>query len=337
MFLAVCAAGILALGRTLNYERYSGDVKEELMYFPSGRLLEVASAGYETLAADLLWLKGIQYYGEHRRGDKEYHLAEHIFATITDLDPHFAGAYRFGAFVLAQDAGQPVAGAELLKKGMRYNPDLWQMPFDLGFLYFIAMKDNAKAARYFEIASRHDAAPDIARRFMAFAYRKAGRPEIALSLWTEIYESSSNRLMRETALYSIRNIRLETTADTLTSIADAFSEAVGRYPEDLDELVSAGYVAGIPQDPFGGHYFLDHEARRVVSTTSVGRETEHYEAYLQRYLDQYSDRKGRYPSELADLVEEGLITEIPIVPGADLRYDPSEGRVDYIVRWKEHE
>jgi hypothetical protein len=329
-----CAAGVYLLGRTLHYKRYSGDIREELMYFPSGRLLEVASAGYETLAADLLWLKGIQYYGEHRRGDKQYHLAEHIFATITDLDPQFAGAYRFGAFVLAQDGGQPRAGIDLLKKGIRNNPGMWQMPFDLGFLYFISLSDNAKAARYFEIASGFPGAPDIAKRFTAFAYRKAGQPEIALSLWKEIYESSSNRVMRETALHAIGNMTLEAVADTLTNLAHEFSEARGRFPADLEELVTTGYAPGIPRDPFGGHYFIDQEYRKVLSTTSVGREAETYGKYLQRYLERYFDTTGGYPSELAELVEEGLIAEIPSVPGAELSYDALSGSVEYVPRWK---
>ena len=80
------AAGffIYTLGVTLNYRRYSDDVVEEMMYFPSGSLLELASAGNETLIADFLWLRGIQYYGEHRRTDRSYPLAEHVFSTITE-------------------------------------------------------------------------------------------------------------------------------------------------------------------------------------------------------------------------------------------------------------
>jgi hypothetical protein len=334
LFLAVCAVGIYSLATVLSYERYSGDVREELMYFPSGRLLEAASAGYQTLAADLLWLKGIQYYGEHRRSDMEYHLAEHIFDTITDLDPKFVGAYRFGAFVLAQDAGLPTAGAELLMKGMRNNPRQWQMPFDLGFLYFITVKDNAKAARYFEIASGFEGAPDIAKRFTAFAYRKAGRPEVALSLWTEIYESSPNEIMRETALHAIKNITLEAVTDTLTGIANDFTASRGRYPTDLGELVSAGYISKVPQDPFGGRYFFDAESRRVLSTTDVNREAERWTTTLQKCIDRYFDRVGAYPQELADLVTEGLIGELPAVPGADVRYDPSRGTVRYVLRWE---
>jgi tetratricopeptide (TPR) repeat protein len=335
LFLVACGTGIYALATVLSYERYAGDVREEMMYFPSGRLLEAASAGYETLAADLLWLKGIQYYGEHRRGDMEYHLAEHIFDTITDLDPEFVGAYRFGAFVLAQDAGLPKAGADLLKKGMRHNPRLWQMPFDLGFLYFITVKDNAKAARYFEIASRFEGAPDITKRFSAFAYRKAGRNDAALSLWSEIYESSSNEVIRETALHAIDNITTEAVADTLTGIVNDFMAARGRYPRDLAELVSTGHIRKIPEEPFGGRYFFDQDSGRVLSTTQVSREAERWLGTLKKNLDRYFDRKGSYPAELGDLVAEGFLGELPSIPGAAVRYDPNRGEVEYALNRKE--
>jgi hypothetical protein len=195
------AAGFLVyvLGTTLNYRRYSDDVVEELMYFPSGHLLEVASMGYETLIADLLWLKGIQYYGEHHRTDRSYPLAEHVFSTITDLDPHFLGAYRFGAFVLSQDVGQPAAGVDLIRKGMQRNPGRWQLPFDLGFLYFVEMDDQERAAHYFRFSSWQEDAPEIAKRFSAFAFRKAGKNAAAKALWEEIRRSSDNDVMKKTA------------------------------------------------------------------------------------------------------------------------------------------
>ena len=107
------------------------------MYFPSGKLTEIASVGFDSLASMMLWLRGIQYYGAHKRGDQYYLLAEHIFETITDLDPHFINAYRFGAFVISQDMGQPVGGAELLRKGIRHNYESWELFFDLGFLIVV--------------------------------------------------------------------------------------------------------------------------------------------------------------------------------------------------------
>lgn len=329
VILIAAATGIYLLGVRLNYERYSGDVREELMYFPSGRLMEVASVGFQTLASDLLWLKGVQYYGEHRRSDREYLLAEHIFSTITDLDPRFVGAYRFGAFVLAQDVGQPAAGIELLRKGMRNNPELWQLPFDLGFLYFNSVKDNAKAAHFFRFASRFEDSPDIARRFSAFAYRKAGRTDVALSLWQEIYNSSTNEIMRQTALNAIKRITLDRTAEALTQLIEEYGRRTGRQPADLRDLVDQGLADTIPDDPFGGRYFLDEATGSVLSTTRVTEEAGHMTGYVQKALGRFFDRYRRYPASVTELEDEGLVSRIPHVAGAVMAYDPVAGTIEY--------
>jgi hypothetical protein len=333
-FVILAGSGFLiyALGVTLNYQRYSNDVVEELMYFPSGELLEVASLGYETLVADMLWLRGIQYYGEHRRTDKSYPLAEHIFSTITDLDPRFIGAYRFGAFVLGQDVGRPAAGIELIKKGMLNNPGEWQLPFDLGFMYFIMLDDSRKAAHFFNFAARQKDAPDLAKRFSAFAYRKAGKTELARALWEEIYRSSDNDVMRETAEYSMRSILRDEIADSLRVRVERFEAATGTRPAALQELVEARLLGSVPEDPFGGTYFLDPASGAVLSTTAVSAAAERAAGYLERLLGRYHDRHGLFPDELEDLVRSGLVDELPQVAGADLTYDPGSGSIGYVIR-----
>lgn len=332
--IVLIAAGIHFAGQHLEYLRYSGEVREELMYFPSGRMLRFVSPGFESIISDLLWLRGIQYYGQHKRSDQEYLLAEHIFSTITDFDPLFIGAYRFGAFVLAQDAGQPAAGIELLRKGIRNNPDTWELPFDLGFLYFVILRDHSKAAHYFRFASRFKDAPDITKRFTAFAYRKAGKTDVALSLWEEIYRSSDNRVMKETALNAIRSIKIEMTCSQLTRIASRFFRDKGRYPSSLGELVVCGYIRSVPKDPFGGEYFFDRHLKKVLSKSRVAKQTAHAIEFLQHRIKTYRARYGSYPDSLGVLVREGLIAEVPVVEGATLEYDPSTGMITGGFSWE---
>lgn len=331
--LIVVVAGFLiyALGTTLNYQRYSGDVEVELMYFPSGKFLEIASLGYETLVADLLWLKGIQYYGEHRRTDRSYPLAEHIFTTITDLDPRFIGAYRFGAFVLGQDAGQPVSGVNLIKKGMLNNPGEWQLPFDLGFLYFLELDDSRAAAHFFNFAARHEGAPDLAKRFSAFAYRKAGKNRLAKSLWEEIYWSSDNEVMKQTAEHALKSILRDEIADSLEAAIERLASSTGNLPETLGHLVEAGMVQSIPEDPFGGTYFMVPGSREVLSTSAVSESADRTKRYIERLLGRYRDRHGHYPTELEDLQKSGLVEDLPSVPGTRISYDPQSGTVDIVL------
>jgi hypothetical protein len=329
--LLVAGFLVYVLGTTLNYCRYSEDVVEEMMYFPSGHLLEVASVGYETLVADFLWLRGIQYYGEHRRTDRSYPLAEHVFSTITDLDPWFVGAYRFGAFVLSQDVGQPAAGIELIRKGMQHNPGQWQLPFDLGFLYFLEMDDHKRAAHFFRFASWQEDAPGLAKRFSAFAYRKAGKNAVAKALWEEIERSSDNDVMKETAEHALKTIVREELADSLAVRVAKFRSSTGRLPHTLSELVGAGLLHGVPPDPFGGKYFIDPESGMVMSTSRVSEQAGHTKRYVERLLQRYHRQEGGYPRLLGDLTAKGLVENLPQVPGTRTVYDPENGTVDYVL------
>lgn len=334
--LVLSGAGIWRTGVYLNHARYSGDVTEEMMYFPSGRLTEIASVGFDSLASVMLWLRGIQYYGAHKRTDQYYFLAEHIFQTITDLDPNFINAYRFGAFVISQDMARPAGGVDLLRKGMENNHDSWELFFDLGFLYFVDIGDEAKAARYFNLASRFPEAPEIAKRFSAFAYKQSGNYEVSRRLWEEIYESTANQAMRENAEYALRQIDLDESIRRLDAAVSEYEVRHGVPPARLHDLIGAGLVRAVRDDPFGGRYFLDSSAGRVLSTTRVVDEAGRVTRALQRKVDYYRDRKGANPESLEALAEEGLITEVPAVDGAVIVYDRAAGVVSYVMSEESH-
>ncbi len=67
-------SGALLLGAGLLHStarpRLSPGSADELLYYPSGLMARRAALGYETAAADIAWLRGIQYYGEHRITDQ---------------------------------------------------------------------------------------------------------------------------------------------------------------------------------------------------------------------------------------------------------------------------
>jgi hypothetical protein len=333
--LAGVAVGVYAIGTGLDSRRYSDNVIEDLTYYPSGRLLKVADLGFDALVADMMWMKGVQYYGEHRKTDQLYPLAAHIFSAITDLDPGFIGAYRFGALVLAEDVGSDPLAIELLRKGIRENPDVWELPFDLGFLYFIDLADYSKAAHYFRFASRIGGAPDITRRFTAFAYRKAGKIEVARALWEEVARSTSNSVMRQVAMVAIENLDLDAVVEKLSELVQRFRANRGGFPATLDDLVEAGLIETIPPDPFGGAYFLDPRTNTVTSTTRAREGADRAAAILRGSLDSFHGRTGRFPDSLLELKSEGFVDEIPIVPGAEVNYDPAGGAIRYDLLWRD--
>ena len=60
LLTALFLAGAAGLERTQR-ARVGRIREEELLYYPSGFAVRQAALGYETAAADIAWLRGIQY------------------------------------------------------------------------------------------------------------------------------------------------------------------------------------------------------------------------------------------------------------------------------------
>ncbi len=191
----IAGAGFLHAGFRSRIARAPS---EELLYYPSGATARQASLGYETAAADLAWLRAIQYYGEHRMTDQNYSRIGQLMQIVTELDPRFLQPYVFGAFVLAQEMRQPERGLDLLHRGLRANPDSWELAFKIGFLHYVCAHDVPAAARYFAWSARLPGHPDYAERFAAFANERAGNTQVAILLWKEVL-ATGNQYMQEVA------------------------------------------------------------------------------------------------------------------------------------------
>ena len=236
---------------------------EELMYFPSGKFINQITSGYNNVLSDFVWLRFIQYYGQHLLTDVKFVYLEHILDILTTLDPQFLVAYTFGSLLLVTNVNDPDAGFELLDKGMRANPLKWQLPYMKGFIYYIYLEKYKLAGKFFKIAAHLPNAPDGTRRFAAFVYQKAGSIEISLLLWQELYMTTKNPWEKEVAVRSIKACTIE----KLERLIDTYIQEKEKIPETLNTLVKEGYLKNIPQALDGGEYFLNHRKRIVECST----------------------------------------------------------------------
>ena len=181
---------------------------EELSYYPSGDHLKPATLEFTEMAADMAWLRAVQYYGEHRITDNRFTRMEHVFDILTTLAPHFLAPYEFGAFALAQEGNDFPAAERLMMKGLEANPGSGELAFQAGFLYFVKTggRDYRNAARYFAQAARQADAPPQAARFAAFAVQQNGELQLAWELWQQVARSSPNRYLREIAEREMKSI-----------------------------------------------------------------------------------------------------------------------------------
>ena len=126
------------------------------------RRCAASTLGFDALAADLYWIRAIQYFGGRRGCRREprqdYDLLYPLLDLTTTLDPHFNIAYRFGAIFLAEPypggPGRPDLAIALLEKGLRGMPDKWEYMQDIGFVHYWWRHDYPGGARWFEAASQ---------------------------------------------------------------------------------------------------------------------------------------------------------------------------------------
>jgi Flp pilus assembly protein TadD len=205
----LCGAAAFALA-AFSYARLPhAQPLEELSYYPSGQHLRLATLGQDESAADLAWLRAVQYYGEHRNTDNRFERMPHVFDILTTLAPRFIPPYVFGGFALAQEGGDFGQAEALMLKGLEANPTSGRLAFELGFLYYVRPggRDLRRAADYFEQASRQPDSPAAAARFAAFAREHAGDLRLAYELWAAVYRESPNRYLRDIAERNLRKIQ----------------------------------------------------------------------------------------------------------------------------------
>lgn len=241
------------------------EVVQDLVYFPSGDFLREATIEYQNVASDAVWLRAIQYYGHHLMTDRKYEWLGHVFEILAALDPQFIGAYHFGAITLAWDAGKPREATRLLVEGMKANPLDWQLPFDAGFINYMLLDDYETAAVFFEITAKLPDAWLVASRWAAVARAKAGDFGTARDMWLEIYHGTENQQLRKLVARQLRLLILEEALGRLQEAADRFREDRGSLPGSIPELIRAGYVDRVPEEPYGGRFYLDNG--KVRSTT----------------------------------------------------------------------
>ncbi len=234
---------------------------QEVLYIPSPTVLKRMSLGYSGLLADIYWTRVVQYFGtKHKAKARQYLLLEPLLDTTTTLDPKLLPAYQFGSVFLSQKppegAGNPLAAARLVEKGIRENPEAWRLYYDLGFIYWLELKDPAKAANAFERGSNIPGAHPWMKIMSASLKAHVGETETAIYMWTNILNSTDEPNLRANAQSRLRCLRVDSDVKILQDRVDEFTKQNGRLPSGWQDLIATGMLRRVPVDPKNYPYQL---------------------------------------------------------------------------------
>jgi hypothetical protein len=196
LILVILFSPLWYLQMKIDAERMNVIEGEELLYLPSGEMIQLVSLGFDEVAADILYIKLIGYFATHAMTDRVYTWLYHIADLVTTLDPHFRFPYVFAGLMLNLEADQFDNARKILLKGINVFPDDWYFPFALGLNYFFHDADFTTAAHYYELAYEKGG-PVYFKKFSDTLKEKGKTKETTLEFLYFLYEIFPTNELRQ--------------------------------------------------------------------------------------------------------------------------------------------
>lgn len=190
---------IRVAGESLSGAR-SGDMMAEL----PGQFIVASFTGFKQVIAGALWVRADDFFHSGR-----YQEIIPIVRIVTWLDPHNIDVYTTGAWHLdynfvdeansLSDKRYIPASIALMKEGIRNNPNIWDLYFELGWTHYAKkLMDNEKALDYIAQSCEHGSVdpntgqkiprPEFVDRMLAHSLEKVGRFDEAIAQWDKCRE-----------------------------------------------------------------------------------------------------------------------------------------------------
>ncbi|MFW5867077.1 MAG: tetratricopeptide repeat protein [Armatimonadota bacterium] len=145
----------------------------------TGVIVGAMLGGFREVAASMLWMKTHSMW---HKGEGTYWDSLYLMRMTTLLDPHWLEPWRITAWHCAynlyvetddpaEQAKMLELGVDVLKEGISWNPDRYDLYFELGWTYFDKIRDYDEAARWLGAATKFQH-PEYVERLIAHGYER---------------------------------------------------------------------------------------------------------------------------------------------------------------------
>jgi hypothetical protein len=278
----VFAALVYPIQRLIDASSARDAIEDESLYLSNGATIRKLALGYDALLADVYWMRLIQYFGRKVLDDPTV-LNEHserlallypLTDIVTDLDPRYTPAYRFGGFFV-HDYVDPVKGFALLDKAVQNNPSAWPLYQDLGFLYWSDGRCEEAAETYLR-GSQIEGSPQWMRSLAATVVADCGDTSTAREIYLHMLDTATDPRVLNDVRRKLVELRASDEIAALEAAAEKYKEETGHFPASLAALRPSigGRVGdlpltfdgrGQPLDPNGAPYLYDPSTGKVTT------------------------------------------------------------------------
>jgi len=189
------------------------------------------SLGIRRLAADLWFVRLMQYYGKHEGEDENPYLEafdsfyfnkhEHLHGNygggkypeiysrvihILSLDPYFTYAALYGAGALAFNLERGDEAVRLIDQAKVYRPKEWKYNAYLAAIGYQKAKDPGKVAVMLAPVLRDPDCPTMIKQMAAFLNKKIGRYSEAAKIYRDIIATSNDKFYLENSQRELKKI-----------------------------------------------------------------------------------------------------------------------------------
>ena len=279
--LVVGLAALYPMQRWVDETAARPTISDEALYLSSGKTIKKLSLGLDALAADIYWIRTVQYFGRKAiesgkplssavSKDLRMDLLAPLLDIVVTLDPQHIPAYRFGAMFLPE-RDMPAALA-LLEKGIGDNPNEWRLYQDIAYIYWQAgntasgekqVMNYAKSSEWYDKGSAVSGAPWWMRDLGGLMKIKGGSREAARAVYST-YLTSDDQNVRSQAIERLKQLQSLDEVDAINALLAGYREHTGACPPDLRALASRFRSVSLtvnselmPVDPDGFAYTYD--------------------------------------------------------------------------------
>lgn len=232
------------------------------------RMIGMVGLEFDGVIADYLMLKTMVFLGEKMERKEtptkdEWHLVHRSLQQTTNLDARFWDPYVLATMTFPWEAGMVDETCALLEKAAIAREEDHRPYFFLWFLKSQFEKDIPAAARYIRLAATKPNAPEYYSTLAARMDLYAGNPLAGALFLEDILAKTSSPATKQ---YLAKRIDALKRIAFLEEKVRVYKQRRNAYPSTLEELVSERIILAIPDDPYGGQFFVRPDGR--VYTTS---------------------------------------------------------------------
>lgn len=250
----------------------------KLGYTPAAEVQRLLAGEHRLALSEMSVIRVLFYFGSLVEKWKnqvmlppEYFNMYKTVETAVKLDPYNMDAYYFAQSAFTWEVGRAREVNALLDYGMKYRTDDWYLPYFAGFNSAFFLQEYEQAAQYMERAAQLSGKPLFAQLAARYFY-ESGRTQLGVAYLQGMIEQE--RDPQQKRVYKLRLDALVVTR-TIEEALDEWRQGHDNDPQNIAELYSAGLLAQVPEDPYGGEFFIDEEGRvRTTSKFALARPAE---------------------------------------------------------------